>query len=167
MEQLGIAKGGYALTTVHCAANTDNRQRLTAIMEGLAASARTIVLPLHPRTKARLTSFGLVLADNVRLIDPVGYLDMIMLEKNAALIATDSGGVQKEAYFHRVCCVTFRDETEWVELVDAGWNQLVSPTDAATVASSLRSTPTGPVASTFPFGDGKSASRIAGVIAMR
>ena len=80
LEQLGIAKGGDVLATVHRAENTDNRQRLTAIMEGLAASARTIVLSLHPRTKTRLASFGLVPADNVRLSDPVGYLDMIMQE---------------------------------------------------------------------------------------
>jgi UDP-GlcNAc3NAcA epimerase len=98
-----------------------------------------VVLPLHPRTRAALMRENLLSAchPNLKLIDPLGYLDMVMLEKNACVIATDSGGVQKEAYFHRVPCVTLRDETEWIELVELGWNRLVPPTDADTICASI------------------------------
>ena len=94
--------------------------------------------PLHPRTAHRLSASSLPLPDNVMAIEPVGYLDMVMLEKNARIIATDSGGVQKEAFFYRVPCVTLRDETEWVELVDAGWNRVTPPISAASVTAALR-----------------------------
>ena len=90
------------------------------------------MLPLHPRTRSALARANLLQrhSPNLRLLDPLGYLDMVMLEKHASLIVTDSGGVQKEAFFHRVPCVTLRDETEWVELVELGWNRLVPPTDS-------------------------------------
>jgi UDP-GlcNAc3NAcA epimerase len=85
------------------------------------------VLPLHPRTRAALVSHGITPDRRIRLIDPVGYLEMIQLEKNALVIVTDSGGVQKEAFFYAVPCVTLRNETEWVELLDSGWNRLAPP----------------------------------------
>ena len=116
----------YVLATIHRAENTDDPARMANILDGLAASPQPIIWPLHPRTRKRLADYGLSLPGNLRVIDPVGYLDMVMLEKHATLIATDSGGVQKEAYFHQVPCVTLRDETEWVELVDAGVNRVVS-----------------------------------------
>ncbi|MDB5909237.1 MAG: UDP-N-acetyl glucosamine 2-epimerase [Massilia sp.] len=107
------------------------------IVEALAAFARDIpvVWPLHPRTREVLASQGKLeaLARAVILVEPLGYLDMVQLEKYAALIATDSGGVQKEAFFHRVPCVTLRVETEWKELVEAGWNRIAPPLDAASV----------------------------------
>ena len=119
------------LATIHRAENTDHPQRLGAIVDALIATAKTlpVVWPVHPRTRAVLQQAGRLdqLAQSVRLTDPVGYLDMVQLEKYAAVIATDSGGVQKEAFFHQVPCVTLRDETEWVELVDAGWNRLADP----------------------------------------
>ena len=124
LERLGLQSKKYALATLHRAENVDDEKRLTAILAGLENYTQTIVWPMHPRTKARLLSFGIVMPANILVIDPVGYLDMIMLEMHAALITTDSGGVQKEAYFHKVPCVTMRDETEWVELVDAGANIL-------------------------------------------
>jgi UDP-GlcNAc3NAcA epimerase len=114
------------------------RSRLAVVVAALSQLAATlpVVWPLHPRTRGVLQPRACwPLPAALRVVEPVGYLDMVQLEKHAALVATDSGGVQKEAFFHRVPCVTLRDETEWVELVDAGWNRLAPPRDAATVAS--------------------------------
>lgn len=128
IEQLSIGSH-YVLVTLHRAENTDSRNRLEAIVNGLAelaANKYSVVLPLHPRTRKKLCEYGLweKLCRSIRIIDPVGYLEMVLLEKNASLIITDSGGVQKEAYFHKTPCITLRDETEWVELLDIGWNKL-------------------------------------------
>ena len=131
LEQLGVRSGEYILATVHRAANTDDPTRLRAIFHGLARVARDTETPvlvlLHPRTRAALRREGLLEEMEERLIlsEPVGYLDMLTLESHASLVATDSGGVQKEAYFVGVPCVTLREETEWVELVEGGWNRLV------------------------------------------
>ena len=131
LDRLALQSKSYILATVHRAENTDNPTRLQAIFTGLAQVAQTIpvVLPLHPRTRKALQREGLYefTTQHLRLLEPVGYLDMVMLEKHARLIATDSGGVQKEAYFHNVPCVTLRTETEWKELVEAGWNLVVPP----------------------------------------
>jgi UDP-GlcNAc3NAcA epimerase len=136
-----LAPRGYVLATIHRAENTDDPARLAVIVDAFAALARDlpVVWPLHPRTRAALARQGLEqAAAAVTLIPPVGYLDMVRLEKHAALVATDSGGVQKEAFFHGVPCVTLRDETEWVELVDSGWNRLAPPRDAAALGRTLR-----------------------------
>ncbi len=125
LAQLRLPSKGYVLATMHRQENVDDRTRLANILQGFAASNKPIVMPLHPRTRKRMQEFGLSLPSSVRAIDPVGYLDMVMLEKHAALIATDSGGVQKEAYFHRIPCITLREETEWMELVEVGANRLV------------------------------------------
>ena len=121
-----------------------------------------IVWPIHPRTRKVLEQDGFkdLLGDRVLLIDPVGYLDMVMLEQSAALITTDSGGVQKEAFFYRVPCVTLRDETEWVELVDAGWNRLVSPTDVNLLVDVALKAVGTQGADITPYGDGKASERI-------
>jgi UDP-GlcNAc3NAcA epimerase len=124
LERLSLQSKQFILTTLHRAENVDDKTRLQQIINGLAKSNMKVVLPMHPRTKKRIQEFGLVLPSNIFIIEPTGYLEMIMLEKNAALIATDSGGVQKEAYFHKTPCVTMRDETEWVELVEGGANVL-------------------------------------------
>lgn len=138
MARLGLEPKAYVLATVHRAENTE---RLAAVVDALTATARQlpVVWPLHPRTRAVLKKIGKFedLTAQVQLIDPVGYLDMVQLEKFAALIATDSGGVQKEAFFHQVPCVTLRDETEWVELVDPGWNWLAPPVDAQSLSRVL------------------------------
>lgn len=125
LATLGIESKGYVLATFHRQENTDDRQRLSAILSGFVGSSLPIVLPLHPRTRKRLADFAIDVPPTVRMIEPVGYLDMMMLERHAALIATDSGGVQKEAYFCKVPCITLRDETEWIETVETGANQLV------------------------------------------
>lgn len=128
LKDLELEGGRYLLATVHRAENTDNVARLRAILTALSAIKETVVFPVHPRTRKLLSERsgdGLSLAGNVRVVEPVGYLDMLMLEQNARMILTDSGGVQKEAYWLKVPCVTLRDETEWVETVEAGWNILV------------------------------------------
>jgi UDP-GlcNAc3NAcA epimerase len=141
LERLEIAPGAYVLATVHRAENTDEPARLRAIFDGLLliAAELPVVLPLHPRTRAALERAGLLAraADRLRLIDPVGYLDMVKLERSARVIATDSGGVQKEAFFHSVPCVTLRDETEWTELVEVGANRLVSPLTQANLVTAV------------------------------
>lgn len=117
--------GSFILCTVHRAENTDNLDRMKGILAGLARSPWPVVLPIHPRTRGRLAQMGLAMPANVHVMDPVGYLEMVWLEMNCQLVITDSGGVQKEAYFHARPCITMRDETEWTELVDLGVNRLV------------------------------------------
>lgn len=167
LDGLDLEPRGYVLATIHRAENTSPGPRLEALVEGLAAVAAElpVVLPLHPRTRAVLEREGKLerVGENVHLLDPVGYLDMVALEKHAAVIATDSGGVQKEAFFHRVPCVTLRDETEWVELVELGWNRLVPPTAAELVyrgvMQGLRSKPAAP-ASAALYGGGNAGTAI-------
>ncbi|MDF1645495.1 MAG: UDP-N-acetylglucosamine 2-epimerase (non-hydrolyzing) [Legionellaceae bacterium] len=131
MDTLNLTAKQYGLVTLHRAENTDSAVRMKHIVDALIelSETHTLVLPLHPRTKSCLEQLNLLddLAASVRLIDPVGFLDMLVLEQHAACMITDSGGVQKEAYFNRVPCVTLRDETEWVELISTGWNRLCSP----------------------------------------
>ncbi|MDC9823043.1 UDP-N-acetylglucosamine 2-epimerase (non-hydrolyzing) [Devosia sp. ZB163] len=138
LARLALSEGQYVLSTVHRAENTDDPARLLTIIDALEMVARTlpVVLPLHPRARAALDRAGRW-PDRIRVVEPVGYLDMIRLEGAAAVIATDSGGVQKEAYFQGVPCVTLRDETEWVELLDCGWNTLAPPTDTVAVAQAI------------------------------
>ena len=125
LERLGLTERGYAVATVHRAESTDSRESLAAIIDFLQQRARehAVVLPLHPRTRQLLAQWQLDLGP-VRACEPLGYLDMHRLLQSAAAVYTDSGGLQKEAYFHRVPCVTLRSETEWVETVAAGWNRL-------------------------------------------
>lgn len=117
---------GFVLTTIHRAENTDYPERLTSILEALneVALSTPVVLPIHPRTRKIIADLGLN-TGNLTLIDPVGYLEMLWLLKRCGLVVTDSGGVQKEAFFMGKACVTMRDQTEWVELIEAGVNELV------------------------------------------
>ena len=162
---LSLTPGKYVLATLHRAENTDDRARLSAIVRGLEKVSVTtpVVLPLHPRTRAAIKRAGLAHRGSIRMIDPVGYLDMVMLERHARLIATDSGGVQKEAYFYRVPCATLRTETEWVELVDAGWNTLVPPASSEHIFRRLRrllQNFRAPRSRTHLYGNGKAAEAI-------
>lgn len=133
IESLGLTPGGYAVATIHRAENTDDPERFARVVAWLEEAARKtpVVMPVHPRTRKLLASRGLNPA-GLTLIDPVGYLDMARLLSRAAAVFTDSGGLQKEAYFHRVPCVTLRDETEWVETIKAGWNRLWTGEEATT-----------------------------------
>lgn len=117
----------YVLCTIHRAENTDDTNRLTSIIEALneIALTRKVILPLHPRTKSILSNLPVVLSDNLKLVDPVGYLNMVWLIDNCSLVMTDSGGLQKEAFFFAKPCITMRDETEWVELIENNFNVLV------------------------------------------
>jgi UDP-GlcNAc3NAcA epimerase len=144
LEQLGLAKQKYILATIHRAENTDNPTRLGTIFSALTEVAEqiSIVLPLHPRTRKALIQEEILekVASRLQIIDPVGYLDMIALEKNASVIVTDSGGVQKEAFFYQIPCITLRDETEWIELVKSGWNKVVPPLTANSIKESILNT---------------------------
>lgn len=164
IESLGLEPGRFILATIHRAENTDDPARLHSIAAGLdeVAAQIPVVLPLHPRTRQRLSQMGYAFR-NVTVLDPVGYLDMISLESHAAVIATDSGGVQKEAFFFRVPCVTLRDETEWVELVESGWNTLVSP-ETSNLGQQILSRVGTTGREIAPYGTGDAAIRIAGVL---
>lgn len=164
LGDLGLAPGGYVLVTAHRAENVDHPQHLHAIVDAVEAVSRRIkvVWPLHPRSRQTLQQTNRLerLSAAVRLIDPVGYLDMMQLEKHAAVIATDSGGVQKEAFFYGVPCVTLRHETEWVELIDAGWNRLAPPTSGETVAHAVLAAIGTRGQDVQPYGAGDAATRI-------
>ena len=115
----------FILCTIHRAENTDDAEKLGDIFKGLELSKKDIILPLHPRNVNKIKQYGLDIPQNIRVIEPIGYLEMVWLEVHCDLVVTDSGGVQKEAYFHGKYCVTLREETEWVELVEGGLNRLV------------------------------------------
>jgi len=169
LQRLALAPGGYVLATIHRAENTDDPQRLGAIVDALCSVAARypVVWPLHPRTRGILEQHGMMARarDALRLTDPVGYLDMVQLEKYAMLIATDSGGVQKEAFFHQVPCVTLRDETEWTELVDAGWNRLADARSKAALETAVAQALQAQPRRITPYGTGDAAVRIAATLA--
>lgn len=164
LGELNLKPKRYILATIHRAENVDNPRRLEAILRAFADvhTRIPIIFPVHPRTRRSIEKFGLEdIAKRIFLIDPVGYFDMLALEKNAKLIATDSGGVQKEAYFYKIPCITLREETEWKELVDLGWNTLVPPYDPDVIISVLLAPHGGGSAEHSPFGDGNAAEKIA------
>jgi UDP-GlcNAc3NAcA epimerase len=161
LELAGVEPGGYALVTVHREANT-REPALGRIVEGLNALEEPVFFPLHPRTAGAIESLGLHLAGHVHPRPPAGYLDFAALASQARVILTDSGGVQKEAYWYAVPCVTLRENTEWVETVATGWNRLVG-TDPAAIAAAAREA--GPGSDHPPlYGDGHAADLIADVL---
>jgi UDP-N-acetylglucosamine 2-epimerase len=159
LSHLGLAPGSFGLVTVHRAANTDDPARLANIVTALSQVGETVVFPVHPRTRSALEKLDVQFAENVRVIEPVGYYDMMMLEENARIIATDSGGVQREAYFMQKPCLTLRDETEWTETVHAGWNKLVGIEVDGIVHEWKTFTP--PAEQPPIFGDGRAGEKIA------
>jgi UDP-GlcNAc3NAcA epimerase len=164
VESLGVRPRGYTLATVHRAYNTDDADVLRRLIQALDAVGETVLFPIHPRTRARLTANGGVpKLQHVRLIDPLGYLDMLALEQDARVILTDSGGVQKEAFFFEVPCVTLRPETEWVETVAAGWNVLVG-SDRDAIVAAARDATRPAQRPPHVFGDGTAAQQIAALM---
>ena len=166
LKKLGVAGRRYVLATVHREANTDSGPRLASIIRGLAGIKDPVILPLHPRTRKMIEKFALKdkisKARNVKVIDPVGYLDMICLEKNAARIITDSGGVQKEAYFFKVPCLTLRNTTEWTETLENGWNKLVDADFRRIISEAGAGTRTGRYVN--HYGDGRTSEKIVKVL---
>lgn len=162
LQELALQPKAYVLATCHRAENTDEVANLEQILQGLSliAESMKVVLPLHPRTRNMIGKSGLTdLADRLEIVEPVSYLDMIALEKNAAFIVTDSGGVQKEAFFFSVPCITMREETEWTETVDIGWNILTGP-DAAKIRAAFDGHSDIAKVGARPYGTGDAASLI-------
>src|SRR5262249_52111337 len=155
LADLGLAPKSYSVATLHRAENTDDPARLDRLVSWLeqADSTQPIVMPTHPRTR-KLLEERKISIHGVRIIDPLGYLDMAWLSHNATVIFTDSGGLQKEAYFHRVPCVTLRDETEWVETIEAGWNRLWTTDQYASERRHISD-----------YGDGRTSQKIAAILA--
>jgi UDP-N-acetylglucosamine 2-epimerase (non-hydrolysing)/UDP-GlcNAc3NAcA epimerase len=164
LEEAGVAPGEYVLVTAHRAGTVDDPQRLERLVALLLGIGRPVVLPLHPRTRARLQAAGLLerLAAGVTLLPPLGPLAFTALLTRARAVLTDSGGVQKEAYLAGVPCVTLRDSTEWVETVEAGWNVLVD-LDAAAAQAALAQAP--PAERPQLYGDGHAADRVVAAMA--
>lgn len=162
LRELGIPPGAYLLATVHRPRNTDDPSRLAAILEAFGVLESLIVLPAHPRTRRAIAEQAQRVPSNVRLIEPVGYLDMLRLEQQARAILTDSGGIQKEAYMFAVPCITLREETEWVETVRSGWNHLVGA-DPERIVVAVKNVQV-PVERPPLFGDGRAAERIVALL---
>jgi UDP-N-acetylglucosamine 2-epimerase (non-hydrolysing)/UDP-GlcNAc3NAcA epimerase len=161
LREAGVRPGEYVLATAHRAGNVDDQARLGLLVDLLLAVEPPVVLPLHPRTRARLEAAGWLTdlqdAAHIRLLPPLGYLAFTALVCQAKAVLTDSGGVQKEAYLAGVPCVTMRDTTEWVETVEVGWNVLVD-LDAAAAIAALDRTP--PAERPELYGDGRAGERV-------
>jgi UDP-N-acetylglucosamine 2-epimerase (non-hydrolysing) len=166
LKEMGLRSKGYLLATVHRPANTDNRSNLEAIIEALQECGRPVVFPVHPRTAKAIRASHIFVhrsGGNIARIEPVDYLTFICLLTNAEKVITDSGGVQKEAYFFGIPCITLREETEWPETVETGWNLLVGARKKEILRAVRKFEPKGRPA--MAFGDGHAAERIARLVA--
>jgi UDP-N-acetylglucosamine 2-epimerase len=163
LDQLGLSPKSYYVATVHRAENTDRRENLASIFEGLDRLDKPVVIPLHPRTLKKLKEFQISLRENVKPLDPLGYLDMLKLQSQASCILTDSGGVQKEAYYLSVPCVTLRYETEWAETVTATWN-LICGTESVAIVEGVRRMEGCQAPHPNLYGDGTTAQRIVEIL---
>ncbi|OZU88942.1 UDP-N-acetylglucosamine 2-epimerase (non-hydrolyzing) [Virgibacillus indicus] len=161
LQELSLSKNNYHLATIHRAENTDNPDRLKSILKALQQLKMEIVLPLHPRTKNRIKDYkltDLISVPHIKVVEPLNYFDMLTIVSEAKVILTDSGGLQKEAYMLQVPCITLRDETEWVETVQSGWNYLAGA-DTLKIVNAVKAIQ---VPKKYPplFGDGKTAQKI-------
>lgn len=154
LQELNLISKEFILATVHRAENTDDQTRLNNILAAFEQLDKPVIFPIHPRTRQKISNFK---SNNIRFIEPLSFLDMVQLEKNSYCILTDSGGVQKEAYFHGVPCVTLRDETEWIETVDAGWNKVVGA-DTERICEAVRMVKTGLLI--HEYGNGQTSEAI-------
>jgi len=169
LDRLGLNPGQYFVATVHRAANTDDAARLAGIIKGLCSASKPVVFPLHPRTRTAIQrhEYETMLHGGdgrLTVIEPLGYLDMLQLQQHAAVILTDSGGIQKEAYYLGVPCITLRDETEWVETVESGWNRLVGPDPQAIVSAAEDMVRFTEIPHPLLYGDGHTAEQIVKVL---
>jgi len=166
LDRMGVKKGRYVLCTIHRQENADDRKNMEEIIGAILSSGETFVLPLHPRTRKNLAGWGMLegleKAENVVLTEPQNFMSFTALEKNAHKIMTDSGGVQKEAFFFDVPCVTVRDETEWVETLEDGWNVLVGAHRDRIIEALRQERPK--KKRTVSYGDGKVSERIVDII---
>ena len=158
-----LTSKNYLLVTIHRPYNTDNPDALQSIFSAFRKIEDKIIFPCHPRTMQAIKKTKITIPSSVQIIDPVGYLDMLMLEQNAKSILTDSGGIQKEAYFLKVQCLTLRPETEWVETTQGGWNTLVG-TDPDKIISALAAQPSISIADPHLFGNGHASEKIVSLL---
>lgn len=168
MENLNLKPKDFILVTIHRPKNTE-KDNLENIVDAIIENGNKVVFPVHPRTRIALERYGLMerlqRSSDVTLIKPVGYLDMLILEKNAKKILTDSGGIQKEAYFLGVPCIVLRDKTEWIELIDEGWLVLVG-TNKKLILEQLREFSGNSMRKSYLFGNGEASSKITAIIRM-
>jgi UDP-GlcNAc3NAcA epimerase len=158
LKSLDLKPKQYLLATIHRASNVDDTAKLLNVLETFSMLGEPVVFPVHPRTRKAIEAAGFSVGENVKLVEPVGYLDMLWLEKNARMILTDSGGVQKEAYWFATPCATLREETEWVETVESGWNITVG-IERERILNAVRNFSI-PVARPNLFGDGDASQKI-------
>ncbi len=163
LARFGVEPGGYVVATIHREANVEPG-RLSRIAAGLSALEEPVVFPAHPRTRSVLAAAGIALGDGVVLTEPLGYLDLAALASQARVIVTDSGGLQKEAYWYAVPCVTARPSTEWVDTVELGANVLVDA-DPDALVGAVRAARFPPQAPPL-YGDGHASTRIAAALSM-
>lgn len=161
-QRFGVQPRAYVVATIHRPANTDEPDRLRVILDALGQLGEPVIFPIHPRTRKAIGA-GSPVGGDVRLVDPVGYLEMLALVRNARLVITDSGGVQKEAFFLETPCVTVRESTEWLETVESGWNCLVPVDRAAIVDAAMAPRPQGTPPAAL-YGDGRAAAKIVGLL---
>jgi len=164
LEELNVKSKDYFLTTIHRQSNTDNAENLSNILNALSSVDKKVIFPAHPRTTKFIEIHGLkdIVGENIVMVKPVGYFDFLWLQKNAKKILTDSGGIQKEAYCLNVPCITLRENTEWTETVEDGWNILVG-SDKEKIINAVNSfEPSGSQRNVF--GDGNASSKIVEII---
>ena len=162
LKNLKLKQKEYILLTLHRPYNVDNIQKLQNIFSALKQTKRFIVLPVHPRSRKMIESTNIIIPENISIIEPLGYLDFISLQKHSEKIITDSGGIQKEAYLNGIPCITIRPETEWIETVKAGWNVLVGDKKDQLIENCLHFKPS----HNRPryFGDGNSSKKIISIL---
>ena len=162
LKNLKLKQKEYILLTLHRPYNVDNIQKLQNIFSALKQTKRFIVLPVHPRSRKMIESTNIIIPENISIIEPLGYLDFIFLQKHSEKIITDSGGIQKEAYLNGIPCITIRPETEWIETVKAGWNVLVGDKKDQLIENCLHFKPS----HNRPryFGDGNSSKKIISIL---
>jgi UDP-N-acetylglucosamine 2-epimerase len=162
LERYGLKPQRYLLVTIHRSENTDETTRLKYILQAFNLLDEPVIFPVHPRARKAITKAEFPLKSHIQQMEPLGYIEMVTLSASARLILTDSGGLQKEAYWLGVPCITLRDETEWVETVDAGWNKLVGANTERIIEAVRSFSP--PTYRPSLYGNGQTAARCIGLL---